>query len=397
MGLCEVRPDFHAVGPRNFGKAAVPMSQLFDMGKPPSFGEVLWRVAAKLTRAGILSLAERYSKDDGFFTLSVVPRYSATDPAQLFEDLGCLFLSVSTRVSAQQSGLTVLHLRDEDRQLSGYAALVPGRFDGVWLLVTDMKRSSPEYHHLIEPVLHLMSSRVPGAWLTTSALQDVLFELENRLSVTLTPGRVSSHNRERSSVEYMHQRRPLNEVFAELRSRELVLRSLEFTGVAKDGRRVLVAGIDKWMRLRYRGGSSLAFDQYLVSAVEVRLRRHVRALAVRRDEALSGNPIVFRFSRDVLTNRERNQELIDTLASQSHVSVCAFHVNPYLHVALVDHHDGSSMDLFADDPSMLAVIPGKRCSVAAVSRTFDRVYAHFASGSIADLEHVSMAGDDVGA
>ena len=84
MGLCEVRPDFHGVGLRNSGKAAAPMSQLFDMGRPPSCGEVLWRDAAKLTRAGILSLAERYSKDDGFFTLSVVPRYSETDPAQLF-------------------------------------------------------------------------------------------------------------------------------------------------------------------------------------------------------------------------------------------------------------------------------------------------------------------------
>src|SRR5664280_1658559 len=130
------------------------MSQLFDIGRLPSFGEALWQSGAKLTRAGVFALAERHAKDDGFFTLSVVPRYSETDPAQLFEELGRLFLTVSTRVSAGQSGLTVLHLRDEDRELSGFAALVPGRFDGVWLLVTDMKRSSLEYGHLVQPVLH---------------------------------------------------------------------------------------------------------------------------------------------------------------------------------------------------------------------------------------------------
>ena len=45
------------------------------------------------------------------------------------------------------------------------------------------------------------------------------------------------------------------------------------------------------------------------------------------------------------------------------------------------------MDLFADDPATLSVIPGKRCSVAAISRALNKVYAHFASGQIGASEN----------
>jgi len=367
--------------------------QLFEPEQSVPFGEAMWRHADKATRARILSLAESYTKIDGFFALTVVPRYSRVDPADLYEKLGSMFLRVESRRSDQQAQLAILKLTDPSRNLTGYVALCPGRFDGVWLLMTGMKRSGDNYVHLVEPVLQLMASRAPGAWLPTTDMQEVLYELEERMHLSLTPGRVISSNRERSSIEYMKKRRSLAEVFAELKERELVLRSLDFTASSTGSRIALAAGIDKWMRLKYRSGSHVPFDEYLVSTVESRLRQHVRNLDVRREDALAGKPIVFRFSRDVLTDRLRNQELVNTLASSPSVSVCAFHMNPYLHLAMVDYSDGSNMDIFADDPATLAVIPGKRCSVAAVSRAFNRVYAHFASGHIADLELVSMGGD----
>ena len=364
--------------------------RLFHPSDDLPFGEVLWRDADKATRTGLLSLAEHYSRVDGFFALTIVPRYSVVDPAGLYEELGGMFLQVRSRRSDQQKGLTVLRLAHVQRRLEGSVAICPGRFDGVWLVMTDMKRSSDDYRHLVEPVLQLMASRAPGAWLSTADTQEVLYELEERLHLKLTPGRVISSNRERSSIEYMKKRRSLADVFGELRERELVLRSLDFTAFGKGSRLVLAAGIDRWMRLKYRGGSRALLDDHLVSAVEAKLRQHVRRLDVPREDALSGRPIVFRFSRAVLTDRSRNQELLGTLATLRNVSVCAFHLNPYLHVALVDYTDGSNMDIFADDPVTLSVIPGKRCSVAAISRAFNAVYAHFASGQIAAVENVEI-------
>ena len=374
------------------GRFTIADQHLFLPERDLPLGKAIWRDAAEMTRASILSLAEQHAKADGFFALTVVPRYSEADPATLYEDLGRMLLQVASRSSQREQGLTILKLVDVDRQLAGHVALCPGRFDGVWLLMTDMKRSSAEYRHLVDPVLQLMASRAPGAWLPTADMQAVLYDLQDRVGIPLTPGKVISSNRERSSIEYMKKRRSLADVFGELKERELVLRSLDFAAVGRGSRIALAAGIDKWMRLKYRGGSYVPFDEYLVSAVEARLRQHVRKLTVGREDALSGNPIVFRFTREVLTNRSRNQELVNTLASLPNVSVCTFHINPYLHVALVDYSDGSNMDIFADDPQTLAVIPGKRCSVGAVSRAFNRVYAHFASGEIADLEKISTGG-----
>lgn len=371
-------------------------SRLFVASRPLPFGEALWQGAATSTRASILSLAEHSARLDGFFALTVVPRFCDIDPIEIYEKLGRMLLRVDSRRSDAQSGLAVLRLVDAARKLTGTVSICPGRFDGVWLLMTDMKRSSSEYRHLVDPVLNLMASRAPGAWLTTFEMRDVLYGLEDRLRLPLTAGKVISSNRDRSSIEYMKSKRTLGDVFDELHERELVLRSLDFEVQAKGSRVALAAGIDKWLRLKYRGGSSVPFDDYLVSSLEDCIGRHVRRLSVSREQALDGSPIVFRFHEDVLTERSRNQELVDMLGRLKNVSVCAFHLNPYLHLALVDYLDGSCMDIFADDPSTLSVIPGKKCSIAAVSRVFNRVYAHFASGQIADVEVAAPSGGEHG-
>jgi hypothetical protein len=362
---------------------------LFEVNKRPSYGQALWTRARQMTRSEAMHMAEEYSKSSGFFALTIIPRFSAESPCDLYRDLGRRFLHVDVRRSAKENNLCVLRLADAKRDLAGVVAIVPGRFEGVWLVMTDMKRSGHEYRHLVEPVLQLMQNRAPGAWLRTADLKQVLFSVEDRLQLPLTPDRVSSRNRERSSVEYMKKRRSIADVFDELAKRELVLRSLDFTAVGEGSRVALKAGVDKWMRLKFKGGSYLPFDKLLVASVEAKVQQHVRALNVPRERALQ-SPIVFRFTHDVLTNRVRHEELVGALSSLRGVSVCTFHMNPYLHVSLVDYSDGSNMDLFSDDPSTLAVIPGKRCSVGAISRTFNQVYGHFASGEIANLEHASV-------
>ena len=362
------------------------MQRLFTPPDHPHFGDLLWGGADTATRAGIMSLAERAANRDGFFALTVIPRYCPDDPSDAFEGSGGLLLSVATRRSRRQDGTTVLRLQDEKRDLSGVVAICPGQLDGVWLVLTDMKRSSDEYLHLVEPLLQLTAAKVPGAWLRSADMRDILFEVEGKLGLTLTADKVSSRNRERSSVEYMKGHRPIASVFEELAKRELVLWSMDFSCISDKAGTVLRAGLDKWTRLKYRGGSFLPFDRHLVPAAEALLVQHVRRLGVSRDAALQDRPVVFRFVRDALVSRERNEELIRTLAGSGNVSVCAFHVNPYLHVGVVDYADGSNMDLFADDAATLTVIPGKRCSIAAISRVLSSVYACFAPGEIVGSE-----------
>lgn len=351
-----------------------------------ALGEELWHLAGSLNRDYVLQLVEEHSWRDRYYAVTFMPLYSTQEPSALLIHYAAMLNGLRLRTNEQCSTL-VIELSAED-SVGGYAAIVPSALDSVWMLVTDMKRD--DQHRLIDPLLSLLSSKIASAWLSNTEIQELLTGVEDATGVYLKAGRVSCVGRDRSVVEFHHEA-TLRDVFTEVREQGRVIRSIEFSGSSRVG--FVHGNIDKWLRITYKQGRTAVLEQFLLARIESLLQRHVLRLQVRRDEALAGRPITFCFADDVLTDRPNNQALVNTIGSLPRVSVNAFHINPYLHVSVVDLTDGSTMDLFADDPATLSVIPGKRCSVSAVSRVFDQVYNHFALGEIVAPPNIQVGGE----
>lgn len=168
----------------------------------------------------------------------------------------------------------------------------------------------------------------------------------------------------------------------ELRENQLLMQSVDFRLVVpKRKSPVLMASVSRALRVVYRGGSSRFLDLYLLPELEILLSSHFNQIAVREDE-WGKRRIVYRFEQDALMDRQSHVRLVDVLAEQSKMIVCAYHLNPYLNLGVTDLLDGSVLNLISDSPGQMYVMPGRRCTAGAVSRVLDVVYDGFAAGRV---------------
>ncbi|MHB8968788.1 MAG: hypothetical protein ACYC5A_09550 [Thermoleophilia bacterium] len=357
------------------------MSNLTLIHEPPmSLGVELWLNAHSLSRASLLNLVRQHAISDRHFSVQFSPRFCDQHPLNLFKKYGKLIVRMAYKTSRVENDACVLKISNKTDE--GYVAIVPSDSSDIWLLFTDMKPSSDEYRKLFSRITNLVSSKLVGAWVSNEEVRNFMEVFQERMHSKITPGRVTHKGRDRSTVEYLRGRTSLEEIFDELDESRSVLRSMDFK-VGEPGKKpVLSGGISKWLALTYRSGDISTFDNFLIRPIELLLRNRVSSLNEGYDDWRSGKPIFFKFWKNVLVNRENNLELIKVLGQLPQVSVCTFHANPYLHVTVVDLYDGSTLDLFADDPETLSVMPSERCSVAAMSRILEQIYNNFAAGSI---------------
>lgn len=149
----------------------------------------------------------------------------------------------------------------------------------------------------------------------------------------------------------------------------------------------------------YYSGSLAVFE-------EVVLGRLARAAASRRvllsDRARklgpqSGpRPITIYLPEPVLVNAEATGEVLRALEQQSRTAVAVLHRNPYLHVVVSDHADGSNFDVCVTRPSEIEVYPGFRASLGALARLTQRLSERFEAVEIAEsTAHQKVSLDDL--
>lgn len=363
-------------------------------------GEHLWASAGSLSLTGALGLIEQHSRLDKRYSALVFVRYSqVANPLEVIFAAAQRYCTATCIQSESTPGAGVFRLSGDGLE-AAHVAVVPGHLSDVWLVITDASRSSREFQKLVRPALRITSRKIPNAWLTTRQFREVVMGAADRASLPLTPTRVSSVQRDGSTIRFPRETTG-RQVFEHLDQDEAVLRSMDFL-VGTRLRPALKGALDRSCLLQYRAGAMHVFEQSLLTRLEAHSQRHFRTLSVSHDDALRGREIGFKFRRGVMEDTSANRRLVDTLGRLKRASVNVYHANPYLHVAVTDLWDGSTMDLYAHAPDELTIIPGLDCSGKAVSRVFDHVYDCFAAGEIADIPDIAAPdppalGDDVSA
>jgi len=343
-----------------------------------------------LTSSFVYEMASFYSERTSRYSLQFLLKQCADNPASVFERYGSILGVVDVRHSTADKEVAVVSLSRQD--LTCHVAVLPSSQPGIWELITESKASSAEYQRVLSPVLDRLGSVIVGGWMSSKQLNGLLQDMEKSTSCRIKPSRVASKGRGRSSVDWLDAS-SLGLVLSELEQRRSTLKSLAFTLVDPTrGREVVKGSVTKLNRVSYKSGSFFALRKYLIDPMTLMLAQQTHSIESELSESPFEKPIVFAFDAPQLGDRTSHERLLETVASLPRVAVSAFHMNPYMHVSVVDYDDGSTMDLFSNDASSVVFVPGPRCSSSAVLRVSSQLYSEFASGKLERAVHDAFAG-----
>lgn len=93
-------------------------------------------------------------------------------------------------------------------------------------------------------------------------------------------------------------------------------------------------------------------------------------------------PIEIRLPIDVFKGAEETGHILDELAQHSNLTQAVLHRNPYLHVTVTDHRDGSNFDVLVTEPNAIEIRPGFRASTGALTGLAQHLCERFAADDI---------------
>lgn len=97
-------------------------------------------------------------------------------------------------------------------------------------------------------------------------------------------------------------------------------------------------------------------------------------------------PLVIDYGRGVFAERESVRHFVAALKLFPHGTVSVYHGNPYLHAAVLDQVDGSSMEIWVASANRVLVVPQMRATVWGLKRVVQHIYDTFGEGDLADYE-----------
>ncbi|MCE5216052.1 hypothetical protein LLH03_03370 [bacterium] len=93
-------------------------------------------------------------------------------------------------------------------------------------------------------------------------------------------------------------------------------------------------------------------------------------------------PLKIRYGEPVFRDVAAAKFLVRQLRKLPDSSLSVYHGNPYLHVSLVDHLDGSSFAVWVVDAEEITILPGARASASAFGRLIGHVLDQFREGEL---------------
>ncbi len=102
-------------------------------------------------------------------------------------------------------------------------------------------------------------------------------------------------------------------------------------------------------------------------------------------------PIIIEYEEDIFKDRTQNKKLINIINKLPKTAVSAFHVNPYLHLSILDYQDLSSYDLWVLSNKRIVIVPQMRASYVSLNRLCNQIITNFKEGEIKDFSEIENA------
>ncbi len=186
-------------------------------------------------------------------------------------------------------------------------------------------------------------------------------------------------------------RRPFEEVFRIVDEQNGWIKKIDFKSfILKEARgrtyqeKKIEGSISSDLHFIFKGDFITFRDYFLDPAIKIAKKRF--GYFDSRSESAKDRlpePIVIKFDEPIFGELDWNERFIDIMADMKNASVTQYHINPYIHVSLVDYQDGSSYGIWIVSDDEINVIPQVRASVASMNRLVNHIYERISEGEVA--------------
>lgn len=95
-------------------------------------------------------------------------------------------------------------------------------------------------------------------------------------------------------------------------------------------------------------------------------------------------PIVIQYETELFKDIKQNHVFINAVKKLKNASCSVIHGNPYIHLSLMDHYDGSGFDVWVLNTDQVMIVPQIKTSASALKRICNHLFEEFSEGKIED-------------
>ena len=246
------------------------------------------------------------------------------------------------------------------------------------------------------PFIYKHSTNISNLFLTNGDMKSILDSIESQgYNVDVKYGSTKSREHATGAPESgtMSTTKSIATFFAALDKEGKAAITVRYTAnpniPGKHGARTELRGtITRECRFSASGNADVLFKTIIPKALILPRERN-RCIEESAKSAGSDavEPAVIVFDKKIFKDKSRNRRYVDMIAKMADSSISEYHVNPHIHLSLVDYTDGSSYDIWVVTSDKLVIIPQIRASGASLKRLINHIFKHMGEGNVKKYEH----------
>lgn len=251
---------------------------------------------------------------------------------------------------------------------------------------------SAEFKDVFAAFIERHSPEIARLYLTNEDMKAVLGSIESQgYDISVKLGSVRGTEEETGAHKSVIKRTtvPFAAFFAELDKDGDAATTVRYEAVPNNSgefgirARKARGGITRDCRFSASSNAEMLFRTVIPEALRLPLERD-RLVEASAASAASGSaePTVIKFSKNIFNDKAKNRHHVNKIAKMPDSSVSTYHVNPHIHLSLVDYTDGSSYDIWVVKNDRLAIIPQVRAGGASLRRLVNHILEQLGEGSV---------------
>jgi hypothetical protein len=272
------------------------------------------------------------------------------------------------------------------RTISGVAYVEKPAHKKIWHIFTTENLDFQK--NCIERMISLLRPQISRFYVNSNEIKSIFSRFEEkRYSIIVKKAILYSHKEE---GEISFKKLPYFKIFNEAEESDMYVDKIEF--VIRKNRIALHGFVTREGVSKFIGGDiSFFYKEFLPLLADYGEEKRIKLDKKEKSFNFEVKPLALKFEDDIIENSSENKRIVASLQNLSRSSVFIYHLNPYLHLSLLDFIDGSSCDIFVSSPNEISVIPSYTCSISSLMRVFNQLSKDFQEGDLVEKERKEVS------
>lgn len=295
--------------------------------------------------------------------------------------------------------IRISQLDNEKKVEEIYALCSPSKVSSLFTIASDSKYSI--FKRLLNRVINNNYPTLSRVFLKDSEISRLFRDMNEKHNIRIMVHRILSYSRldNVQDKDLRWTRRPYERIFEDLEDSNAWIKRIDFRASIEK----MEKSLSGWFRLFEAGigrdclfkvkGDIMKFYQYVIYVSIEIIGKRLGYLEERSESAKDKRPepIVIHFDRPLFGEKGYNEKFIQKLEELKNISIIELHINPYLHVSLLDYYDGSLYGIWVISENEINIIPQIRATVGSMTRLLNHIYQKVQEGETTKYKPLEVA------